>query len=113
MHRAQANGRNTFQFYSEDMYQQVLARDHLIKALRNAIALDQLQVLYQPLVDLQTGQVSGMEALLRWHHPELGQVSPVRFIPLAEESGLIKGIGEWVLIRVCQDIQTTKLPNAR
>lgn len=106
MHRAQAKGRNTFQFYSEDMYQQVLARDHLIKALRNAIALDQLQVLYQPLVDLQTGQVSGMEALLRWHHPELGQVSPVQFIPLAEESGLIKGIGEWVLNQVCQDIRT-------
>lgn len=106
MHRAQAKGRNTFQFYSEDLYQQVLARDHLIKALRNAAALDQLQVLYQPLVDLQTGQVSGMEALLRWHHPELGSVSPVQFIPLAEESGLIKGIGEWVLTRVCYDIRT-------
>jgi diguanylate cyclase (GGDEF)-like protein/PAS domain S-box-containing protein len=106
MHRAQAKGRDTFQFYSEDMYQQVLARDHLIKALRNAAALSQLQVLYQPLVDLQTGQVSGMEALLRWHHPELGQVSPVQFIPLAEESGLIKGIGEWVLNQVCQDIRT-------
>jgi diguanylate cyclase (GGDEF)-like protein/PAS domain S-box-containing protein len=105
MHLAQANGRDTFQFYSNDMYRQVLARDHMIKALRNAATLDQLQLLYQPLVDLQSGQISGVEALLRWHHPELGSVSPVQFIPLAEESGLIKDIGEWVLRRACRDIR--------
>ncbi len=106
MHRAQAKGRDTFQFYSDDMYQQVLARDQMTKALRHAAALDQLQLLYQPLVDLQTGQISGLEALLRWQHPELGAVSPAQFIPLAEESGLIKGIGEWVLRRACCDIRT-------
>jgi diguanylate cyclase (GGDEF)-like protein/PAS domain S-box-containing protein len=105
LHRAQANGRDTFEFYSDDMYQQLLARDHMTKALRHAAALDQLQLLYQPLVDLQTGQISGLEALLRWHHPELGSVSPVQFIPLAEESGLIKGIGKWVLRRACSDIR--------
>ncbi|WP_114970439.1 EAL domain-containing protein [Rhodoferax ferrireducens] len=105
MHRAQANGRDTFQFYSDDMYRQVLARDYMVKALRNAAALDQLQLLYQPLVDLQTGQISGVEALLRWHHPELGSVMPVQFIPLAEESGLIKSMGEWVIRQACRDIR--------
>ena len=106
MHRAQANGRNTFQFYSDDMYQEVFARDHMTKALRHAAALDQLQLVYQPLVDLQTGHINGVEALLRWNHPELGAVFPVQFIPLAEESGLIKGLGEWVLRRTCRDIRT-------
>jgi diguanylate cyclase (GGDEF)-like protein len=105
MHRAQASGRDSFQFYSEAMYQQVLARDLMTKALRHAIERDQFQLVYQPLVDLQTGKISGMEALLRWHHPELGSVSPVEFIPLAEESGLIKGIGEWVLRQACRDIR--------
>ena len=105
MHRAQANGRNTFQFYSDEMFRHVRARDHMNKALRSAAELDQLQLAYQPLVDLKTGKISGMEALLRWHHPDLGAVSPAQFIPLAEESGLIKSIGEWVLRRACRDIR--------
>lgn len=105
MHRAQALGRDSFHFYSEDIYQQALAREHMTKALRRAAALGQLQLVYQPLVDLQTGQISGLEALLRWEHPELGAVSPAQFIPLAEESGLIKSIGEWVLRRACRDIR--------
>jgi diguanylate cyclase (GGDEF)-like protein/PAS domain S-box-containing protein len=102
---ARANGRGSFQFYRDDMYQELLARDHMTRALRSAAARDQLELVYQPLVDLQTGQISGMEALLRWHHPELGSVSPATFIPLAEEAGLIKGIGEWVLRRACRDIR--------
>ncbi|MBU4018465.1 EAL domain-containing protein [Rhodoferax sp.] len=105
MHTAQAKGRDSFAFYSADLYVQVLAHDHMIKALRQAITLDQLQLLYQPQVDLQSGRICGMEALLRWQHPELGAVSPAQFIPLAEESGLIIGIGEWVLRRACQDIR--------
>ncbi|OGO98270.1 MAG: hypothetical protein A3E00_06810 [Curvibacter sp. RIFCSPHIGHO2_12_FULL_63_18] len=105
MHRAQANGRGSFQFYNESIYQQVMAHDHLSKALRSAIALNQLSLEYQPLADLQTGQISGMEALLRWTHPELGRIPPANFIPLAEESGLIVGIGEWVLRKACEDIQ--------
>ena len=105
MHRAQVKGRDTYQFYSDDLYEQVLAHDRLIKALRQAIVLNQLQLVYQPQVDLQTGQICGVEALLRWQHPELGAVSPGQFIPLAEESGLIIGIGEWVLRRACQDIR--------
>jgi diguanylate cyclase (GGDEF)-like protein/PAS domain S-box-containing protein len=106
MHRAQVKGRDTFQFYSDDMYQQALARDQMTKALRQAAALEQLQLVYQPLVDLQTGRISGLEALLRWHHPELGSVSPVQFIPMAEESGLIADIGKWVFRRACHDIRT-------
>ena len=105
MHRAQTHDQGTFQFYSEEMYQQVFARDQMVKALRNAVALEQLQLLYQPLVDLQTGHISGLEALLRWHHPELGSVAPTQFIPLAEEAGLINSIGRWVLRRACRDIR--------
>lgn len=104
-HNAQKNGRATFAVYSKDLHQQVRTRDLVTQALRNAAALEQLQLVYQPLVDLQTGQISGLEALLRWQHPELGAVSPAQFIPLAEESGLIKGIGEWVLRRACHDIR--------
>ena len=105
MHRAKVNGRNTFEFYTDDMYKQVSARDYMINALRNVIQLDQLHLAYQPLVDLQTGKISGMEALLRWQHPELGAVSPAKFIPLAEEAGLIKCIGEWVLRRALRDVR--------
>src|SRR5450830_804189 len=105
MRRAQANGRNGFEFYTDAMYQQVWAHDHLTNALRMAIELDQLELVYQPQVDLQTGQISGLEALLRWQLPEFGPVSPLQFIPLAEESGLIIAIGEWVLRRACRDIR--------
>jgi EAL domain-containing protein (putative c-di-GMP-specific phosphodiesterase class I) len=70
-------------------------------ALRKAIELDQLRVFYQPVVDVQTREILGAEALLRWVHPEFGMVSPAEFIPLAEESGLIIEIGEWVLREAC------------
>lgn len=106
LHRAQASGRDNFKFYSEGMYQEVLTRETMIKALRLAASSGELQVVYQPLADLQTGNISGMEALLRWHHPELGTVSPVVFIPIAEETGLIRSIGEWVLRQVCADLRT-------
>ena len=106
MHSAKDNGRDNIQVYRDELFQQGVAREHMVNALRNAAVLDQLQLLYQPLVDLQSGQISGLEALLRWHHPELGSVSPVEFIPLAEETGLIISIGEWVLQRACRDIRT-------
>ncbi|MGB4362106.1 MAG: EAL domain-containing protein, partial [Rhodoferax sp.] len=106
MHSAKDNGRDNIQVYRDELFQQGVAREHMVNALRKAAVLDQLQLLYQPLVDLQSGQISGLEALLRWHHPELGSVSPVEFIPLAEETGLIISIGEWVLQRACRDIRT-------
>ena len=106
MHSAEDNGHDNVQVYRDELFQQGIAREYMVNALRNAAALDQLQLLYQPLVDLQSGQISGLEALLRWHHPELGSVSPVEFIPLAEESSLIISIGEWVLQRACRDIRT-------
>jgi len=105
MHRAQEKGRNTYQFYSMELYSQLLARDAMIKALRQAIGLNQFQLVYQPQVDLQNGQVCGLEALLRWTHPKLGAVAPVQFIALAEEAGLIIEIGQWVLRQACQDVR--------
>lgn len=105
LHRAQLDGRGTLRFYSDDIYQDLLQHEQLVNALRSAISLEQLHVVYQPLVDLRTGQTSGMEALLRWSHPELGIISPAQFIPVAEESGLIKAIGHWVIRQACRDIQ--------
>lgn len=105
LYRAKDLGRANFQFFSHEMNQRTLERVSLESALRSAIAKEQLSMNYQPLVDLHTGQVISLEALLRWNHPELGAVSPDRFISVAEESGLIGAIGEWVLRRACQDIR--------
>lgn len=105
LHLAQNSGHDNFKFYSERMYQEVLDHNNMVKALRLAPERNELQVLFQPLGDLQTGKISGMEALLRWHHPERGTIPPAQFIPIAEESGLIRGIGEWVLRQVCKDLR--------
>ncbi|NCP39685.1 MAG: EAL domain-containing protein [Rhodoferax sp.] len=105
MHRAQDKGRNAYAFYSVELYEQALARDAMTRALRLAIAHQELSLVYQPQVALHSGHICGLEALLRWTHPELGNVSPAQFIPLAEEAGLIVAIGQWVLNRACQDIR--------
>jgi diguanylate cyclase (GGDEF)-like protein len=102
MFHAKREGRNNYQFYTPSMNAMAIQRLAMENALRKSIELDQLRVFYQPVVDIQTREVMGAEALLRWIHPEFGVVSPTEFIPLAEESGLIIEIGEWVLREACK-----------
>lgn len=97
MYRAKEDGRNSYRFFTSEL-QAVSDRTLLLdNALRRALARDQLSLVYQPQIDLLTNQIIGAEALLRWDHPELGKISPAEFIPIAESSGLILPIGEWVI----------------
>lgn len=99
--RAKADGRGSLRFFERDMDAQLQARKMLERDLRLAIARHELELYYQPKVDLRSGRVSGVEALVRWNHPELGMVSPGEFIGVAEQTGLIHELGEWVLRKAC------------
>ncbi len=100
---AKAEGRGGFRFFEQGMHEQQQARQAMVIELRHAMARGELAVFFQPLVDMRTGRVAGFEALLRWHHPVLGEVSPAVFVPLAEETGLIRAIGEWVVREACRE----------
>ena len=102
MYRAKELGKNAFQFYAREMNASVEEKLVLLEGLRNALECRQFSLLYQPKVDLRTGRIFGVEALIRWQHPDHGMVSPARFIALAEESGLIIPIGDWVLQTACR-----------
>jgi diguanylate cyclase (GGDEF)-like protein/PAS domain S-box-containing protein len=103
MYSAKADGRDNFRFFTEDMNAQAVERLTLESSLRSALAKEQLFLMYQPQMDIATGRITGLEALLRWQHPELGLVPPDRFIRIAENSGLIVPIGEWVLRTACSE----------
>jgi diguanylate cyclase (GGDEF)-like protein len=102
MYRAKDQGRNNYQFYSAQMNKHTFERLAMESSLRRAVERNEFLLHYQPKLDLRTGAIAGVEALVRWKHPDWGMVSPAQFIPLAEETGLIVQIGEWVLKTACE-----------
>jgi diguanylate cyclase (GGDEF)-like protein/PAS domain S-box-containing protein len=106
MYAAKSAGRRTCRFFDPAMDAQARARRTLELDLRQAVVRGELEVYYQPCISLQDDRITGCEALVRWHHPERGMVSPAEFIPIAEETGLINEIGEWVLSTACADAAT-------
>lgn len=105
MYRAKETGRSNFQFYTSAMNERALERLRIESDLRNALERDEFILYYQPQVDLRTSEIVGVEALIRWQHPDWGMVPPARFITLAEETGMIVPIGAWVIRTACKQAQ--------
>jgi predicted signal transduction protein with EAL and GGDEF domain len=113
MYYAKERGKNNYYVYTSGLDTKNARKIKLENALRRALRNNELSLHYQPKVELKSGEIIGMEALIRWNHPELGSISPVEFIPIAEDTGLIIQIGEWVLKTACQqnkDWQKIKIP---
>jgi diguanylate cyclase (GGDEF)-like protein len=106
LYRAKADGRNCFRFHSEHFDREVRERVSIADDLRLAIDRDELELHYQPQVELKSGRITGLEALLRWNHPMRGTISPVTFIPIAERTGSIVQLGRWVLEEACRQLRT-------
>ncbi|MDH0450408.1 EAL domain-containing protein [Shewanella sp. GD04112] len=104
MYHAKALGRNNFQFYTNKLNEMATRHVQLEAGLKQAISRNELSLVYQPKFCLHNGSLTGLEALLRWHHSELGPISPAEFIPLAEETGIINQIGHWVINHACQQL---------
>ncbi|MEA3278091.1 MAG: EAL domain-containing protein [Pseudomonadota bacterium] len=113
MYRAKQAGHNNYAFFTREMNEQVHQRMALERDLRQAIEQEQLAVNYQPIVDISTGEIVAVEALLCWRHPKYGLVAPDRFIPLAEETGLISSIGRWVLLTACSQVSAWRTEGLR
>ena len=102
LYRAKGDGRGTFRFFESAMDEQMQARRIMELDLRKALPAGEFELYYQPVVNLESKEISGFEALIRWNHPEAGQIPPASFIPLAEEIGFIVPLGEWVIREACQ-----------
>jgi len=103
LYAAKGGGRGQFRFYSSELHEVAEHRRRIEEDLRDALAKDEIHLAYQPVIDVNDNRVVALEAVMRWRHPELGDVSPGVFIPIAEETNLIAGLGEWALMQACRD----------